>query len=135
MLVVIRSGGPPLVPGFCHPGPASDMFSRVGLRRSARPAAPSRLFTGALRATCRPSTSAIEADPRAHLAVFPNPVAVLAKRRPAGSSTLGRIEPAELSRARGRPATNRRFDARTATARRTDLPQFDYDSDTHMSRC
>jgi len=45
--------------GRKNPSPASDMHSRVGSRRPARPAPPCRFFTGAERATCRPSTSAI----------------------------------------------------------------------------
>jgi hypothetical protein len=40
--------------------PASDTFLRAGLRPLARPAEPCRLFTGARRAACCPSTSAIE---------------------------------------------------------------------------
>lgn len=41
-----------------------------------------------------------------------------------GSSSLGREEPADLARTRGRPVLMRRFDPRATTARRTDLPQL-----------
>jgi len=120
--------------GFCRPSPASGMLSRAGSRRLARPVAPSRLFTGARRATCRPSTSAIETIHEHTLRAFRTRWPCLRSDVQPAAASLGREEPAELPRIRGRPATNHRSDARSATARRADIPQLEFDSDTHMSR-
>lgn len=84
-------------------GLASDMLSRAGSRLPARPAAPCRLFTGAsephaahrLLQSCSPtSTRSRTSEPGR---------SVLAKRPPAGSSSLGREEPADLCRHQGSP--------------------------------
>lgn len=85
------------------PGPASDMLSRAGSRLPARPAVPCRLFTGAsephaahrLLQSCSPTSTRLRTSKPDKL--------VLAKRPPAGSSSLGREEPADLCRHQGSP--------------------------------
>jgi hypothetical protein len=73
--------------------------------------------------------------PRAHACEPPNPTSrcLRSDHPPAARPLTGRSRPISAD-PRGRPATHRRIDSRTATARRTDLPQLDLESDTLMSR-
>lgn len=63
---------------------------RAGLRLLARPAEPCRLFTGARRAACCPSTSAIEWTREHTLRTLRTRWDVLAKRQPTGNASLRR---------------------------------------------
>lgn len=108
---------------FCRRDPASDMHSRARSRVLARPALPSRLFTGAggphavhrLLQSNGPTSTPCESSepgglsrPKPHLPVSPS---------------SSRSRSAELSRGQGSAGTLAPDNPRAATARRTDLPQ------------
>jgi hypothetical protein len=131
----IRNGGPPPVP-------------RVAKTLARRPTcfhglAHACLLDPPCFAGCSPEPASHmppidfcnRVTPRAHAYEPPNPAGRCLRSAllPAARPLAGRSRPFSVE-TRGRPATHRRIDSRTATARRTDLPQLDLESDTLMSR-